>query len=109
MLEKYEDLSKILEATCLELQAARKTLSNQQRCSDEERARFLSSEAKLHEEIEILESQVVEDEEQVATLIVQNEVLTTSTLQVYTKGKGEGLSSGVCLYKKPQEFSNELD
>ncbi|KAK4417201.1 hypothetical protein Salat_2545700 [Sesamum alatum] len=74
---------------------------------DEEGARARETEAKFREEIEALRNQLVEKEGQIVTLTIENEVVKASIVQD-TRGREEGVVSGMTLYKESSEFETEV-
>ncbi|KAK4424202.1 hypothetical protein Salat_1613600 [Sesamum alatum] len=107
-MEKHEGLQKELETVRRELEEACDLLAVSQRRLDNEKGRSGEREGKLRAEVELLRAQVVEKESQLAVLTMENEAMKTSTVQTYTRGREEGMSSGIALYKNSQDYADDV-
>ncbi|KAK4439271.1 hypothetical protein Salat_0262000 [Sesamum alatum] len=108
MIEKYAALMKNLEDTRRDLREVRSSMDVLKGQYEQDGARSREREAKLRNELEVLRNQFVDKDGQIALLSMENEVVKTSTMQAYTRGREEGAVSPVALFKDSREYATEV-
>ncbi|KAK4417294.1 hypothetical protein Salat_2555000 [Sesamum alatum] len=108
MVGKHGALLRGYEAVRREHQDTQVKLSHFQQGLVEKGGKTKETEAKLREELESLKAKLVEKEGQVIALSMENEVVKASIVQAYTRGREEGVVSGMNIYKESSEFATEV-